>query len=585
MDRDLSSLRAALAETQKAQESLDRKVFHLKALLETSRELSGIIQPQKVMDTFLLMAMGQLGVGRGMAVLINEGTMEGAVSSRGFPAAEAARLDRLIPQIHESYFSQQDPDTPAAAEPRVITREGLADHSLFPPRTDVLTLWRVDRVFCGLLGLGAKVSGEPIDTEDMDILLNLANILISALRHTLTSTNINRLNAELHKKNDQLEQALAKARQAQRELDRRVFHLKALNDLTDELGPIIHAQALLDNFLLTAQGVFSARQAVVLLVDRQSRSAQMSSRGAARIGETSFEAADRLLYHCFELSEFRQIAPMSVSLIHEPGDAFELAGFGFEADLACFFVIDQTQLGLVALGPSITGEPYAREETQLLALFCGSFMVFLKNALAFETIEALNQDLTRRNEELRRTISDLTEARQTIDLLERAKERLKAMVMTAGERAGRARPLDFAFILGLAAILGLLFNFSSPTGIPLVQPVLFAAEPPGEEAPLAFAKVAAGRAVILDARPREFYEQKRIKGALNAPPALFDVVYLMNLARLPLDTEIIVYGRSISRRYDQETAQRLAQKDFENVTLLRGGLDAWEAAGLPVEQR
>ena len=66
---------------------LERKRLSLRVLLETAQELSGILQPRKIMETFLLTAMGPIGAMRGVAVLARPSVCEGMVLSRGLPAA------------------------------------------------------------------------------------------------------------------------------------------------------------------------------------------------------------------------------------------------------------------------------------------------------------------------------------------------------------------------------------------------------------------------------------------------------------------------------------------------------------------
>jgi rhodanese-related sulfurtransferase len=56
----------------------------------------------------------------------------------------------------------------------------------------------------------------------------------------------------------------------------------------------------------------------------------------------------------------------------------------------------------------------------------------------------------------------------------------------------------------------------------------------------------------------------------------------MKLGRLlkPEQT-VLVYGRTISRRYDDDVAQKLLQR-HENIRVLEEGVQGWEAKGLPV---
>jgi 3-mercaptopyruvate sulfurtransferase SseA len=44
---------------------------------------------------------------------------------------------------------------------------------------------------------------------------------------------------------------------------------------------------------------------------------------------------------------------------------------------------------------------------------------------------------------------------------------------------------------------------------------------------------------------------------------------------------VLIYGRTVSKRYDDEVAQRLLQR-HDQVRVLDGGLEAWEKNGLTV---
>jgi 3-mercaptopyruvate sulfurtransferase SseA len=57
----------------------------------------------------------------------------------------------------------------------------------------------------------------------------------------------------------------------------------------------------------------------------------------------------------------------------------------------------------------------------------------------------------------------------------------------------------------------------------------------------------------------------------------------MKLGNLEEEELIIVYGRTMSKLYDEEVAHRLRQRDYENVKVLAGGLRAWESLRYQVE--
>jgi rhodanese-related sulfurtransferase len=211
-------------------------------------------------------------------------------------------------------------------------------------------------------------------------------------------------------------------------------------------------------------------------------------------------------------------------------------------------------------------------------------MVFLKNAKYFDTVQHLNEDLERRNAELEKTIAELTEAKTRITALEKAKKHLKSILNRESERIGRATAMDYFLIIAMSIFVGVIYNFSSPKGIPLLPDSLFKARPAGVDARETRKLMDEGNAFIIDARPQEYYSRKHIKGAVNVPPALFDIMYMMHLSNVDPNKKLIVYGRNISKHYDDEVAHRLTQRDHQNVRVLSGGLSAWQEEGYPVEQ-
>ncbi len=379
-----------------------------------------------------------------------------------------------------------------------------------------------------------------------------------------------------------LQNALEQARKTREELDRRIFHLKSLSDLNFELSPRFDMDGLLQAFIMTVMGSLGVRQGLVLVFDRETRLPKVVARGLESDPVLDGNACEKLLFTAFDTLPNKSLEPMSVNRTADSA-FFSEAGINIDAVLGLFFLIDQSFMGLVALGPTIKGDPLSSEEVDLLVTQTSSFMVFLKNARAFQTIQALNEDLTARNEELRQTIKELTEARDTITLLEKARLHILSIIQKEAERVSRARALDFVMILLVAVCVGVLFNFANPQGVPLVQESVLRPRAASVGPREARRMIDEAKAVLVDARPKELYDQKHIPNAVNVPLALFDIMHMMKLNNLDPETPLIVYGSNISRRYDEELAFRLKQRDHDHVVVLAGGLNGWEAQGYPVQ--
>jgi rhodanese-related sulfurtransferase len=202
-------------------------------------------------------------------------------------------------------------------------------------------------------------------------------------------------------------------------------------------------------------------------------------------------------------------------------------------------------------------------------------MVYLKNVRAYETVQALNADLFRTNDELRQTITALTEARQQIRLLEVAGTRLKELFQQKIQQVGRFRPIDVLMILVVATLLSVLFNVSNPNGIALLPEEMFRDPAPQVDAQAVRQRIGKADIVLVDARPAELFNLGHIPNAVNIPAPLFDIIFPMKLAsHLQAGQPVVVYGRTLSRRYDEEVAYRLLQR-HDDVRVMIGGMSAW----------
>jgi CRP-like cAMP-binding protein/rhodanese-related sulfurtransferase len=146
----------------------------------------------------------------------------------------------------------------------------------------------------------------------------------------------------------------------------------------------------------------------------------------------------------------------------------------------------------------------------------------------------------------------------------------------------RAGWFDYMLIIGLSVLCVLTFNISNPKGIPLI-PKSFSEEMVPSVTPSdALKNKQKGSAILIDARPSESYAQERIAGAESLPLAIFDFMYDLNLGRVDKSKKIIIYGRTISKLYDEEVAKKLVARGHTDVQIMTEGLDVWKKKGYPV---
>ena len=372
------------------------------------------------------------------------------------------------------------------------------------------------------------------------------------------------------------EKTAADATERDKLVFQRMYYLKSLYDLTAELSPITASRKLIESFLLMVMGVNGSSQAVIMICDRQNQRVLSASRGTRFHRDWTVESAEKQLYLGFQTAENRRLAPMSVTFIGDPRQVFSELETGLDVHTALLFMVEDGLLGIVGLGAPMNSRQFTSEEMDILSGMTASFMVFLKNVRAYETVQALNADLTLANDALRKTIADLTEARQQIRLLEVAGIRLKQMFQQKIEQVGRFRALDLLLIVVVASLLSLLFNFSNPNGITLLPEDAFREQAPRVEAGEVRKLGGQGEIVWVDARPPELFRLGHISDAVNIPAPLFDIIFPMKLgSRLQSGQVVVVYGRTFSKRYDEEVAYRLMQR-HDDVRVLTGGMAAWE---------
>ena len=149
--------------------------------------------------------------------------------------------------------------------------------------------------------------------------------------------------------------------------------------------------------------------------------------------------------------------------------------------------------------------------------------------------------------------------------------------------AQRISVFDYIIILGLSLFLGIGLNVTNPHGIRLIPQLSSPETVSTVSLSYATEKYRQGEAIFIDAMPVNFYNKEHIKGALNLPLPLFDIIYMLHFSGIDKGKELIVYGRTISRHYDKDVAQKLVLNGHNNIKILIDGLPAWEKNGNPIE--
>jgi CRP-like cAMP-binding protein len=146
----------------------------------------------------------------------------------------------------------------------------------------------------------------------------------------------------------------------------------------------------------------------------------------------------------------------------------------------------------------------------------------------------------------------------------------------------RSSWFDFLLIFALSLLCGLIYNHVNPNGIPLIPKVSGTDVVRRIGSSLALSKHSEGISLFVDARPNNLFKHMHIKGAVNIPSALFDIIYMMEFSNIEKEKEIIVYGRTFSKHYDEEVARKFLLRGHKNIVILGDNLSKCKQRGLPV---
>ena len=217
------------------------------------------------------------------------------------------------------------------------------------------------------------------------------------------------------------EPSFTDAEHSQRELERRIFHLKTLYDVSQVIGSLRDPQQIMKNLLLLVIGTFGALKGMAFLVDvQQGRVAAATQRS---MGRTALEE----LLQAIEAGYFDEITGVTDIQMLDESETIQQAGKKIFAFLAASqiqvwlpFAVNENFKGGIGLGAKMLGDPYTPDDQELLSTLANQLTIALDNALAYMEIHQLNVGLEatvqERTAELRSALEKLTEVNQQLEL-------------------------------------------------------------------------------------------------------------------------------------------------------------------------
>jgi len=187
--------------------------------------------------------------------------------------------------------------------------------------------------------------------------------------------------------------------EVQAELDRQLFHLKTLYDVSHELLGLTDIRLILRNFLLMTMGNFGTAQGFIM--DQDTHTGEINH-------FESFGFEDE------ELSLAKSIGREALSkktlgrffASEDFSDEMRKMNPGLPAVLA--FNIDEESYGVMGLGPKITGEDYSKDDKELLGTLVNNVAVSVKNARYADALRKALDEIRVLNSAKDKAITHLT---------------------------------------------------------------------------------------------------------------------------------------------------------------------------------
>lgn len=231
----------------------------------------------------------------------------------------------------------------------------------------------------------------------------MLNIHVNATDAMLGTFETQRYIMNLQEQIEQLRTSLLQAENIQTELDRRVYYLKTLYDVSRDIFGSVDYETILKNFLMMTMGNFGVAEGFILTVDVPSEEIN----GFISVG---FQADDILLLRTGG-SKILLSADLAKSLQSET----DLKNHGLlppEMICAIIFDLNTDCKGLLGLGSKLIGEPYNADDQELMNTLVNNLVVALKNARSFEEIKSLNWDLQKMMAEVKQSEAALRESEE-----------------------------------------------------------------------------------------------------------------------------------------------------------------------------
>ena len=189
------------------------------------------------------------------------------------------------------------------------------------------------------------------------------------------------------------------AEEVQSELDKQIFHLKTLYDVSHELLGLTDISMILRNFLLMTMGNFGTAQGFIL--DENAHTGEIN-----HFESFGFEDEEQPLIRSLGREALSKKTFGRFLTREDFSDEMKGLNPGLPAVLV--FNIDEESSGVMGLGPKIVGDEYSTDDKELLGTLLNNLEVSIKNARYSEALRKALDEIRVLNRAKDKAISHLT---------------------------------------------------------------------------------------------------------------------------------------------------------------------------------
>jgi len=316
-----------------AAQQLDKRLLELTALFEISRSLSASININAILENIMRIPMGHMLISRGM-ILLKKGsedlfTIEGI---KGFPRQLMGKTIEV--------------DTPPSRAVAIDEIDDAHFWKVFFAEFEIKLILPLisSRDVIGLVGFGAKISGESYEENEVEFLDSLSNIAATTVSNGLMVDEIQTVN---------------------RQLDRKVQQLNTIFDISRELNTTLDRHKIGSLLSFAVMGELMVNKCVVFTRHVNAMEILVCK---------GVELKDQAKTSLCELTE-----PVFIDDV-ERLQAFQDLGIAL---LVPMRIQDETR-GVLAIGAKISGKPFLESELEFLTTLGNQAMASLENARLVE---------------------------------------------------------------------------------------------------------------------------------------------------------------------------------------------------------